>query len=335
MLKRMREGSAYFVKGVMLLVVVAFIGTIFVVWGVKSTPGDLGRRGVVATVSGVEIPVDDYQQALRQQLEVYKQLFGDKIDQKVLESLDLKRQVVEQLIRRVLVQQYAERVGIGVSAEELADEIRRMPAFAANDGFSRQRYLDILRANRLTPERFEADLRRGMVERKVEALIRGAAKLSESEAKEAYREIHRQVTAEIVQLPTGEEGKKLADKITVDVGQGKSLAEASRGANFSAKMYGPFPLDTLPKDILDPEAFRQGISLLKPGETSPLVTGQKASYLIRLVSQLDPSDAEYENSKDKDAFRGQLLLQKRAAVFADWLLEQRRRANVTVDQDVL
>ena len=335
MLKRMREGSAYFVKGVMLLVVVAFIGTIFVVWGVKSTPGDLGRRGVVATVSGVEIPVDDYQQALRQQLEVYKQLFGDKIDQKVLESLDLKRQVVEQLIRRVLVQQYAERVGIGVSAEELADEIRRMPAFAANDGFSRQRYLDILRANRLTPERFEADLRRGMVERKVEALIRGAAKLSESEAKEAYREIHRQVTAEVVQLPTGEEGKKLADKITVDVGQGKSLAEASRGANFSAKMYGPFPLDTLPKDILDPEAFRQGISLLKPGETSPLVTGEKASYLIRLVSQQDPSDAEYENSKDKDAFRGQLLLQKRAAVFADWLLEQRRRANVTVDQDVL
>jgi parvulin-like peptidyl-prolyl isomerase len=335
MLKRMREGSAYFVKGVMLLVVVAFIGTIFVVWGVKSTPGDLGRRGVVATVSGVEIPLDDYQQALRQQLEVYKQLFGDKIDPKVLDSLDLKRQVVEQLIGRVLLLQYAERAGIGVSAEELADEIRRMPAFAGNNGFSRQRYLDILRANRLTPERFETDLRRGMVVRKVEALIRGAAKLSEAEAKEAYRQIHRQVTVEVVQLPTGEEGKKLADKITVDVGQGKSLAEVSRGVSLSAKTYGPFPLDTLPKDIPDQEAFRQGLSLLKPGETSPLVTGQKASYLIHLVSQQDPSDAEYENSKDKDAFRSQLLLQKRSAVFADWLLELRRKANVTVDQDVL
>src|SRR3974377_1669035 len=103
MLKRMREGSAYFIKGVMLLVVVAFIGTIFVVWGVKSTPGELGRRGVVATVSGVDIPLDDYQQALRQQMEVYKQLFGEKVDPKMLESLDLKRQVVEQLIRRVLV----------------------------------------------------------------------------------------------------------------------------------------------------------------------------------------------------------------------------------------
>ncbi len=333
MLKRMREGSAYFIKGVMLLVVFAFIGTIFVVWGVKSTPGDLGRRGVVATVSGTEISLDDYQQALRQQIEVYKQLFGDQFDQKMLESLGLKRQVVEQLIRRVLVLQYAERTGIGVRAEELAEEIRRIPAFAGKDAFSRQRYLDVLRANRLTPERFEADLRRSMTERKVEALIRGAAKLSEAEAKEAFRQIHRQVTVEVVQLPAGEEGKKLADAITVSMGQGKSLAAASREANVSVKSFSPFPLDALPKEIPDPEAFRQGVSLLKPGETSPLVTGQKASYLIHLVSQQDPPEAEYE--KDKEAFRTQLLFQKRAAVFADWLLELRRTAKVTVDQDSL
>jgi parvulin-like peptidyl-prolyl isomerase len=335
MLKRMREGSAYFIKGVMLLVVVAFIGTIFVVWGVKSTPGDLGRRGVVATVSGVDISLDDYQQALRQQMEVYKQLFGDKVDPKMLESLDLKRQVVEQLIRRVLVEQYADRMGIGVSPEALADEIRRIPAFGGKEGFNRQHYLDVLRANRLTPERFERDLQRALVERKVEDLIRGAAKLSEAEAREAYRQIHRQITVETVQLPAAEEGKKLADKITVDVGQGKSLAAAGREANVSVKTYGPFPLDSLSKDIPDPEVFRQAVSVLKPGETSPLITGQKASYLIRLVSQQDPPDGDYENNKDKEAFRSQLLMQKRAAVFNDWLLELRRTAKVTVDQDSL
>jgi parvulin-like peptidyl-prolyl isomerase len=333
MLKRMREGSAYFIKGVMLLVVVAFIGTIFVVWGVKSTPGDLGRRGVVASVAGTEISIDAYQRELRQQIEVYKRLFGDQVDQKMLESLDLKRLVVEKLIRQVLILQYAERTGIGVSAGELADEIRRIPAFAGKDGFSRQRYLDILRANGLTPERFEAEMHESMTERKVEHLVRQAAKLSEAEAKEVFRQIHRQVTVNVVQLPAGEEGKKLADKITVAFGQGNSLAAAARESNVTAKSYGPFPLDALPKDIPDPEAFRQGVSLLKPGETSPLVTGQKASYLIRLVSQQDPSEAEYE--KDKEAFRGQLLVQKRAAVFTDWLSELRRTAKVTLDQDSL
>jgi parvulin-like peptidyl-prolyl isomerase len=284
-------------------------------------------------VAGTEISIDAYQRELRQQIEVYKRLFGDQVDQKMLESLDLKRLVVEKLIRQVLILQYAERTGIGVSAGELADEIRRIPAFAGKDGFSRQRYLDILRANGLTPERFEAEMHESMTERKVEHLVRQAAKLSEAEAKEVFRQIHRQVTVNVVQLPAGEEGKKLADKITVAFGQGNSLAAAARESNVTAKSYGPFPLDALPKDIPDPEAFRQGVSLLKPGETSPLVTGQKASYLIRLVSQQDPSEAEYE--KDKEAFRGQLLVQKRAAVFTDWLSELRRTAKVTLDQDSL
>ena len=47
MLKKMREGSAYFIKGVMLVVAITFIGTIFVVWGVKSTPGDLALAEAV------------------------------------------------------------------------------------------------------------------------------------------------------------------------------------------------------------------------------------------------------------------------------------------------
>jgi parvulin-like peptidyl-prolyl isomerase len=333
MLKKMREGGAYFIKGVMVLVVVTFVGTIFVVWGVKSTPGDLARRGVVATVAGTEISADDYQQALRQQMGVYRQLFGDKFDEKLLESLNLKQQVMDQLIRRVLVLQYAERMGIGVGPDELADEIRRIPAFSGKDGFSRQRYLDVLRANRLTPERFEADLRQNLTQRKTEALIRGTVKVSDAEILEAFRQVRRQLAVEVVQLPAGEEAKKLADTITLSVGQGKSLAAASREVNAPAKQFGPFPADTPPREIPDPDAFRQAVSLLKPGETSPLVTGRQASYLIRLLSQQDPPLAELE--KAKEAFRAQLLLQKRAAVAADWLRQLRQATKVTVDQESL
>jgi len=333
MLKKMREGSAYFIKGVMLVVAITFIGTIFVVWGVKSTPGDLTRRGVVATVAGTDITVEDYQLALRQQIQAYRQIFGDKLDEKLLESLNLKQQVVEQLIRRLLVLQYAERIGVAVSTEELAEEIRRMPAFGGKESFSRQRYLDILKANRLTPERFEAEIRRAMTEWKMEALIRGAVKLSEAEAREAFRQIHRQVTVEVVNLPPGEEGRKLADKVTLALGQGRSFAEAGRGAGAPAKPFGPFPLDAPPKEIPDPEAFRQAVSLLRPGEVSPLVTGQKASYLIHLLRQQDPAEAAFE--KEKEAFRARLLVQKRATVFSDWLHQLRQTAKVTLDQDNL
>jgi hypothetical protein len=333
MLKTMREGSAFFVKGVMAFVVVTFVGTIFVVWGIKSTPGELGRRGVVAAVGSTEIMADEYQQAYRRQVEMYKQLFGDKLDDKLLESMNLKQQVLDRLIRRTLVLQYAERLQLAVGPEELVAELQRIPAFAGQDGFNRQRYLDVLRANRLTPERFEAEMRRDLTERKIEGLVRDSVKVSEAEAREVFSRVRRQVTVEVVQLPAGDEGKKAAETITLATGKGKTLAAAGREAGAAVKVYGPFPVTTPPKEIPDPEVFRQAVVLLKPDEMSPLVPGEKASYLLRLVSQQHPPAEEFE--KDKGAFQMQLLMTKREAVLGDWIRQLRQTVKVTVEADSL
>jgi parvulin-like peptidyl-prolyl isomerase len=333
MLKTMREGSAFFIKGVMLVVVVTFIGTIFMVWGVKSTPGELGRRGVVAVVGSAEITADDYQQAYRRQVEMYKQLLGDKLDEKMLDSLNLKQQVLERMIRRVLVLQYADRINLTVGPNELVAEIQRIPAFGGKDGFNRQRYLDILKANRLTPDRFESEMRRDLTEQKVESLIRDSVKVSDAEAREIFRQIRRQLTVEVVQLPAGDEGKKVADTITVAVGKGKTLAAASQEAGVPDTVYGPFQATAPPNQIPDPEAFRQAVSTLRPGEMSPLVTGQKASYLLRLVSQQEPPAEEFE--KERATFQPQVLLGKREAVLSDWVRQLRQTAKVVVEPDSL
>lgn len=333
MLKTMREGSAFFVKGVMLFVVVTFVGTIFVVWGVKSAPGDLGRRGVVAAVGNTDIMADDFQQAVRRQVEMYKQIFGDKLDDKTLESLNLKQQVLEGMIRRVLVLQYAERMRLDAGPDEVVAEIQRVPAFGGKGGFNRQRYLDVLRANKFSPERFEAEVGRDLTVRKVEGLIHDAVRVSEAEAREVFMRVRRQVTVEVAQLPAGDEGKKAAETITLATGKGKALAAAGQEAGVAVKTYGPFPVTTPPKEIPDPEAFRQAVNFLKPGETTPLVAGDKASYLLRLVSQQSPPVAEFE--KDKAAFEMQLLMTKREAVFSDWVRQLRQMAKVTVEMEGL
>ena len=331
MLKTMREGSAFFIKGVMVFVVVTFVGTIFVVWGVKSTPGELGRRGVIAVVGDREIMATDYQDALRRQVEMYKQLFGDKLDEKMLESMNLKQQVLERLIRRALVLQYAERMGLDVGPDELVAEIQRIPAFAGKDGFNRQRYLDVLRANRLSPERFEAEMRRDLTERKVEGLVRDSVKVSTDEARGVFMRVRRQLTVEVAQFPASDEGKKGAETVTLAVGKGKTLPAAGQEAGVSVKTYGPFPVTTPPREIPDPDAFRQAVNFLKPGEMSPLVTGEKALYLLRLVSEKNPSAEEFE--KDKAAFEMQLLMTKREAVLGDWVRQLRQTAKVTVEAD--
>lgn len=333
MLKTMREGSAFFVKGVMLVVVLAFIGTIFVVWGVQSMPGERGRRGVVAVVGGTEIMAGDYHQAVERQAAMYKQLFGDKWDDKMLESLNLKQQVLEGMIRRILVLQYADRMGLQVGPDEVIAEIQGFPVFGGKDGFSRERYLDVLRANRVSPERFEADMGRDLTVRKVEGLIRDAVKVSDVEARDVFTRVRRQVTTEVAQLPAGEEGKKVADQILLGTGKGATLAAAAKDAGTAVKTYGPFPITTPPKDVPDPEAFRQAVNFLKPGETSPLVTGEKASYLVRIVSQQEPPADAFE--KEKAAFEGQLLMAKREAVFGDWIRELRKQAKVTVEAENL
>jgi hypothetical protein len=176
-------------------------------------------------------------------------------------------------------------------------------------------------------------MRRDLTERRVESLIRDSVKVSEAEAREVFQEIKRQLTVEVAQLPAGEEGKKLADAITVAVGKGKTLAAASQGAGAPVKVYGPFPAMTPPQEIQDPEAFRQAAGVLRPNEMSPLVTGQKASYLLRLVSQQEPSAEEFK--KEKPTFQMQVLLGKREAVLADWIRQLRQTAKVVVEPDSL
>ena len=333
MLKTMREGGAYFIKGTMLVVVITFIGTIFVVWGMKSTPGDMARRGVIATVGDVEITQDEYQEALRRQIEMYKQIFGERLNDKMLDSMNVKQAVADQLVRRQVVLQYAAQHGLAVGPAEVVDAIRQFPAFSGKEGFTRQRYLDVLRANRLSPEWFEAQMRQDLTTRKVEDLVRESVMVSEAELREAFRQSRRKLTVELVQLPAGDEGKKLADTITVALGKQVPLAAAAKDAGASVRTVGPFPISVPPQDIPDTQAFAQAASILKVGETSPLVTGLRASYLLRLVSQENPSAEEFD--KEREGFRTQSLAMKREAVLADWLREVRKSVPVKLEVEGL
>ena len=334
MLKTMREGSAFFIKGVMLFVVVTFVGTIFVVWGVKSAPGELGRRGVVAVVGNREIMADDVREAVRRQTEYYKQLLGDKFDEKMLEALNVRQQVLEGLIRRALVLEYAEHNGLQVSMSEVDDTFREIPAFKGPDGqYSKQRAEEILRVNRVSPDRVREDLRTDLTVRKVQGLVQSSVKVSEAEARQRFDQMRRQLTLQVAELPAGDEGKKVADAITVAVGKGKSLEEAAKEAGKPVKTLGPFPATSPPQGIPDPEAFRQAASGLQPNEMSPLVTGEKASYLLKMVAVQPPSQEEFD--KNKAAFQAQLLGAKREMVLADWFRELRRQGKVTVEGDAL
>lgn len=333
MLRSMRAGIQYMLKPVLWIVIFSFVAAIFVVYGVQYTGSGFLTPGLLASVGNEQIMLDDYQRAFQSQYDFYRQLMGKNFDEKVLERMNLRDQVLESLIRRSLVVQAAHRLGFQVTSREVAEEIRGYPAFNGPGGFTRARYLLVLQQNRLRPDQFEEQLRRDLLYRKAEDAIKGAVQVTEGEAEEAYREEKQRLTAEYVVLGPPDKAKEKAEKILGLLGEGKSFRDAVIGAGFEPKTVGPFGTDDPLKDISDATTFRRSALELRKGETSPLVQGQKAAYLLRLVDRQEPDMAAFE--KEKGIIHQHLLNQKREMVFNEWIRSLRRTAKVKVNRDVL
>ena len=338
MLKRMRDHFKA-LSITLWLVIAAFIGTTFLVWGMRAT-SDGGRTGMVAKVGGEGISFEEYSRAYRRFYQQYQRLLGEAFDEKKAEELKLKEQALEGLIVRRLVLQEAKRMGLSISPEELRAEIKATPTFAEGGRFSRERYLRVLEANRLTPERFEEDLRKDLLVRKVEELIKGSAKVSPLEAWEIYRVSKEKLTVQYVLFPFDEaqgkpskEGAEAsASKLLALLKEGRPFGKAAEEANLPAAQLS-FTFGDPLKGIPDEAALKKAASALKERETSPLIQGEKAAYLVHLLDRQDPDREEFE--KQKGALMSALLLRKRERLFAQWLQELRAKRQVKVEQQRL
>ncbi len=165
MLKFMRKhATSWFIKIALGLIIVVFI-----FWGVGGFRGDEGT--VVAKVGDTIIDVKTYRGAYQRMVDYYRKQYKNQWNERLLKLFDVKHQVLNQLIDRVLIAREAERLHITVSKEELAASIEAMPAFRRNGHFSRRLYLDILRYNRIEPADFEQSKRQELLYERVKSLV--------------------------------------------------------------------------------------------------------------------------------------------------------------------
>lgn len=119
MMRTMRANAKY----VFYILSISFVG-----WLAYGQVTDILGPGanVVLRVNGREIQVPEYQQAVQAALEQYRQQTGTgpltREDEQAIQD-----QVVEQLIRDILLQQEYERLGIRVTAEEIRAAARTSP----------------------------------------------------------------------------------------------------------------------------------------------------------------------------------------------------------------
>lgn len=194
MLKLMRDyASSWLIK-----IILGAIVVVFVFWGVGSFTSKRASR--VAMVNGDVITVQEYNNEYNQMIESLQQQFGNNLDDKLLEMLNVKQQTLNQLIDKRLILQQAEKLNFRVSNEQLVNFIRNMEVFQNEGRFNNRLYVRVLNSYRMTPEGFELLQRESMLIEKMRSFINDGVKVSDSEAKEWFKYTDASVDIDFIVL---------------------------------------------------------------------------------------------------------------------------------------
>ncbi len=144
MLDRMRRHRNW-LKWSLALVVLTFIAFYIPSFLDTTTPVGASASDVVATVNGKDIKGLDYQRRYQNQMMAYQQQYGGSINQQLLRQLGIDQQILQQMVDEQAALAEAERQGIRVSDEELAQQIFSFPALQENGRFiGEQLYIQLL-----------------------------------------------------------------------------------------------------------------------------------------------------------------------------------------------
>jgi peptidyl-prolyl cis-trans isomerase D len=154
MLQRIREGVGRWVAGIIL----GLIAVAFIFWGVDF---NLAGTTFAAKVNGEDIPIAEFDRALQTQQNEYQELYRMEFTDEL--QRELRRNVLERLIRNEALSQRVEEAGYRVSDERIAASIREAPAFQVDGEFSIDVYRSRLLYQGLSPAAFE-ELQRQQLE---------------------------------------------------------------------------------------------------------------------------------------------------------------------------
>lgn len=147
----------------LIQIILAIIILPFLFFGVDSYFRTSAVSAEVATVEGQRISQQEFNQALRDRQEAIQRLTGGRASPQLLDSAELRFEVLETLIRRQLLLNRAVRSGMAVADRQLQDMIGDLPAFQSDGKFSFQLYEQYLRSRGMTPAMFEAKMRQDLL----------------------------------------------------------------------------------------------------------------------------------------------------------------------------
>jgi hypothetical protein len=227
MLSILRKNSKHWlVVGLMAIVAVgltAFFG--------YSSRNAGGGQTWAAKVGGDTIKMGEYITRYRNVVEMYRKRLGPDFNEKMLEPLNIKFQILSSMVLDRIISTEANNNGLGVAKVELRDSIASIPYFQKDGKFSMDYYKGMLSYNRMSAHEFETIQKRDILREKMKNIIMTSSKVSDDELKAAYLVDNQKVRLSymVVSEPTGaasSEVKKDEIKAYLASEEGKKDAQA-------------------------------------------------------------------------------------------------------------
>jgi len=189
--KRKRSWVIIFFLGLIVFTFVLYFG------------GRLGKEpGLesVAKINGEVISEREFAIDYDRLVDFYREIYKGALTPETLKSLNLKGMLLEEIVQRRLLLQEVRRLGLEVSDEEVTEVIATIPGFQVNGRFSKERYLQVLRAKRVSPTQFEEEQREQLGIQKLSAVVGDAVRVTEEELRERYRMAQERVNFYFIRL---------------------------------------------------------------------------------------------------------------------------------------
>jgi peptidyl-prolyl cis-trans isomerase D len=201
MLKVMRD-SFHQLKWILWAIVLAFVISFVYLSGGSATTAGLAKNEV-AKIGGETIGAAEFDARYRQVYQQQQSLYQGNLSPELVRAMDLPRQVLDSMIDNRLQIEEARRLNLRVSDDEVSNYVVSLKAFQLDNGefVGRERYQQILAANRLTPERFEDDVRESLLAQKYQALVKGTVLVSDDEIRKEFSARNEKATIEYVKIP--------------------------------------------------------------------------------------------------------------------------------------
>ncbi len=193
-------------------IIVGIIALVFIFWGVGANLS--GSRQTAILVNDHEITFQQYQQAYNAMYEQFAAQFGGSIPKGLDKQLNIKGQVINQLVQEELVRQGARAMGIVVSNEDVRNKIKKIPQFQKDGHFDMETYEKVLAASGRHRSQFEKQVKNDYLSGLAMVNISGFADfVSEFEIENIYSEINEKAAVDFIRfLPADFAGDVVVDE---------------------------------------------------------------------------------------------------------------------------